>query len=142
MNKYGHFTVQEFIPPEIYNEMGDKSIGLMDTKMIETANSLREYFGTMFINTWSFNGKYRYRGIRPTNLRSDPITGERFARRSQHYFGNAIDFHFKDVTIEEAFNEIINNRFLFPHVHRLEGNATTWIHVDCRGQAYEKITVF
>jgi hypothetical protein len=141
-NRHGYFIVQEFIPPEIYNQMGDKSINLMDVRMIETANSLRAYFGVMYINTWAFEGKYRYRGLRPNNLTSDPITGTKFARKGEHYFGNAEDFHFKEVTIEEAFNEIINNRHLFPHIHRLEGNPTTWIHADCKGDPHEIITIF
>lgn len=142
MNRYGYFTVQEFIPPEIYNRLGDKAIQLMDVKIIETANVLREYFGKMYINTWSFNGKRRYRGLRPMNLTSDPITGTHFARKSQHYFGNAIDFHFKEISIQDAFVEILNNRYLFPHIHRVEGNPTTWIHIDCKGQSQEKIIIF
>jgi hypothetical protein len=141
-NKHGYFIVQEFIPPEIYNQMGESSIQLIDERIVETANALREYFGKMFINTWAFNGERRYSGLRPMNLRSDPITGTKFARKSQHYFGNAIDFYFEEIPCDEAREEIINSRHLFPHIHRLEEGTETWIHADCKGQAQELITLF
>lgn len=143
-NDHGYFITQEFVPPEVYNKFGERSIEHMDERMIITANQLRQRYGPTYINTWSFmtnmNGT-RYRGFRPTMLDSDPITNTRFARKSMHYFGEALDLSFQEIEIEEVYGDILKNRRLFPYIHRMEANPTSWIHVDCKDEFYDTIVI-
>lgn len=142
INKHGFFITQEFVPPEIYNKFGERSINFIKPTTIITANQLRQRYGPMYINTWVFSNKgTRYRGYRPPTLDSDPIYGVRFARKSEHYFGGAIDYNFQDITIEEAYSDILKNRMLFPYIHRMEANPTTWIHSDSKDEFYDTIVI-
>ena len=80
--KIGYFWLQEFVPKEIYEHFGRKSLSFIDTRIIESANALREYIKRpLYGNTWYFSKRngFNYRGYRPPTLRQDPKTGTKFA---------------------------------------------------------------
>ena len=124
-----NFELQEFVDPIIYRMRGDKSIELLDPKIIQIAEFIRGHFGApVIINNWHNNGQYSESGLR----RFDCCTG---AKYSQHKYGRAIDVKIKGVTdYEEIRNEIRKNFALFRLVGltTIERGTPTWLHCDCR----------
>lgn len=127
-NKY--FDVREFVPPQIWNKFGEKSIWFIDPKVISIATAYREFFEVpIIINNWFIGGKYMYRGYRPPRVN----IGTEF---SQHKSGRAFDCHSPSISVKEMYRLILDNQEIFKGV----GLTTienvdftpTWIHSDCR----------
>lgn len=128
------FETREFVPPQVYNVRGEKSIQLMDDRILITADDLRARYGPAVINTWFFWNKNspvwigkdsrRWSGLRTKN---SPY-GSAF---SQHRFGRAVDMLFRDVTADEIRQDILKDTDLFPLITSLE-TGVSWLHVDVR----------
>jgi hypothetical protein len=128
------FETREFVPEKVYKVRGDKSIQLMDDRILITSDQLRAQFGRAVINTWFFwhkdspawigDSSRNWSGLR---VKGSPYGGA----FSQHRFGRAVDMLFRDVTPEEARKFILAHPDLFPYVNSLE-LGVSWLHVDCR----------
>jgi len=131
MKVSANFSLNEFVPPEIYNRFGDKALWFIDRKVINIAQFIRERFkNSVTINNWSGGGRFSFRGF-------DPPKGYRKASSlSQHRQGRAIDLNVKGATPDEVREDIIKN---FSTYHKLglttieHGDfAKTWVHLDVR----------
>lgn len=124
-----HFQVQEFVDPESYRTRGEKSISVMDWRMLWTADKIREYFRKpMVINNWHVGGNRKWSGIRFEN-------SPEFSKFSQHTYGRAIDFYIKGIQSNEVRNTIIGNpqEEAFQYITTIEDfDGMSWVHVDCR----------
>ena len=123
-----HFTIQEFVTPEAYRQLGERSIWLIDRRIIEVAELVRELLDKpVTINNWHLGGRYKESGLRDQNT----TTGARF---SQHKYGRAIDMKVKGVHPEEVRNLIRQQweAFAFVGLTTIEKDTPTWIHCDCR----------
>lgn len=130
-----HFIIKEFVPPEIYQENGDQSIALLDHNLLHTIDDLREFFDSpITINNWHINGKFRYRGFRPSTYQYGAVN-------SPHKEGIALDFDVKGLTAEEGRQLIIKNHKLFPFIKRMEAGVN-WIHIDGRETGKNEIVLF
>jgi hypothetical protein len=119
-----HFKVQEFVPEAVYCELGDMSMILIDSRMVRTADAIREYFGVpMNINDWHFGGGNQYRGYRTSGCRVG-------AKWSQHKFGRALDIVSR-IPASEMRKAILDNQEDFPFISAME-DGVDWLHVDCR----------
>ena len=119
-----YFIAQEFIPPDIYRLIGDLSIKLMDPRILETADAIRERYGPTTINNWHSHGSRQWSGLR--------IEGCSYGTaKSQHRFGKAIDCLVSGMTAEEIRQDILKNPLWFPHIRGIE-LGVSWLHVDCR----------
>lgn len=127
-----HFRIQEFVPESIYKARGQKSIELMDERILVTADQLREAFGKTTINSWLWGGNRTESGLRTPDSRN-------YSPTSQHTFGRAIDCIFESVDAEEARQYIILHQDQFPYVNFIE-DKVSWLHVDCRN--CERISVW
>lgn len=129
-----HFGVKELVPPSVYNALGEKSIILMDWRILYTLDSAREIFNApIIVNNWHTGGKFTQRGFR-----DDVNTG---AKYSQHRYGRAVDFDVKGVSAEEVRKEIIRNQNnYFSHITVLESDVK-WVHMDCRNSDKEGIVL-
>lgn len=128
MNVSKNFILKEFIDPELYMLRADKSIELIDPRIIGIAQFFRDYFGQpITINNWHKGGGYKESGLR----RFLTKTGAKF---SQHKFGRAIDMKIQDVDPEEARQEIRKHwdKFKTCGMTTIEDGTPTWLHVDCR----------
>jgi hypothetical protein len=127
-----HFSSSEFVPPEVFNQYGEKSLWFMDSRILWTADALREYFSVpIIINTAQFHD----RGFRLP----DTATGKDL---SQHKFGRAIDFDVKGKTADDVRKIIFDNyktEPAFRFITAVELNVD-WVHIDCRN--VEKIFTF
>jgi len=124
-----HFKVQEFVDKTTYSVRGDKSIALMDWRMLWTADAIREYFGKpMTINNWHVGGDRYWSGVRnPKSLN--------FSKYSQHTFGRALDFYIAGIDSSKIRKTILDNpqEGSFQYITTLEDfDGMSWVHIDCR----------
>ena len=135
-----NFYLDEFIPPDIYSERGEKAIALIDHRIVLAAQFLRETIGKpMIINNWWRGGKFTKRGLRRWN----ETTG---ARWSQHKYGRGFDFHISGMTPSQIHSIILQNEeMLINHqlITVLEDvrDTASWVHCDCRFTNSEKIVI-
>ena len=135
MNTYRpkHFTIQELVPLETYQLLGDNSWIVLDIRAVMTLDQLRDYFGPCTVNNWSRGGNLQYRGFRP----KDCTVG---AMNSQHRFGRAFDCSFNS-SADKVRQDILDNRSQFPYLSALE-DEVSWVHFDVRDHGDESIKVF
>jgi hypothetical protein len=130
------FCPQEYVPPEVFDTLGDKSILLIDDRVLKTDDTIRDFFGKpVTINNWHTGGTRKYSGFRPHDCKD---VG---APWSQHRFGRASDKIIQDVTAEFARSVIMDHRQLFPFVSCIE-DGVSWLHTDCRALAGPEIYLF
>lgn len=135
-----NFYLDEFIDPAIYSVRGDKSISLLDFRIVEAAQFIREQSGQpVKINDWAKGGRFRERGLR----RHDTATG---ARWSQHKYGRAIDINIGTWTPQEMLDFVMQHeRYLVERqwVTVIEDVAFTksWLHLDCRYTGTSSIVI-
>jgi hypothetical protein len=122
-----YFKVQELVPEGVYKDRREASLQLIDNRIVEFIEGLREALGrSITVNNWLWGGEFQYRGLRT------PESGA-YSKYSQHTFGRALDFDVQGMTAQEVRNWIINNRdldFVRP-ITFIEGSVN-WCHVDVR----------
>ncbi len=126
-----YFRPEEFVPPEVFKQLGEKSLLVMDYRILKTADTLRDTFGKITINNWVFGGQRRYSGFRHATC----VIG---AVWSQHRFGRGIDALTEKCTPDEARKEILAHPDHFPYITVME-DKVEWLHVDCRAIAGSNI---
>ncbi|MBN1340741.1 MAG: hypothetical protein JXA03_15540 [Bacteroidales bacterium] len=123
-----YFILKEFIDPAIYAARGDKSIELIDSRLIDIAMYFRLYFGEpVIINNWHTGGGYKESGLRS-------FTTKTGAFYSQHKYGRAIDMKFIGVQASDVIAEVQRKwrKFRSCGMTTMETGTPTWVHVDCR----------
>lgn len=130
MKVNNHFSIEEFVPPQIWNKFKEKSIWFINPKVIEIATAYREFFNVpIIINNWYIGGNLMYRGYRPPRVNIG-------AEYSQHKLGNAFDCHSPELSPKDMHKAIVENYEHFKQfgLTTLEDiNFTpTWVHSDCR----------
>lgn len=131
-----NITAQEVLPEEMWNTYGANGLRLMDMRIIEAEQAIRERQGyPRYINTWSLgmDDNRNESGLR--------ILGQEYYNLlSQHSYGRALDSISHDVPHEELWEDILDN----PHWYWQAGItvvesiniAPTWLHKDCRAFDY------
>lgn len=134
-----YFTPEEIFPPAVVEHFkGSESIwGLMDARILWTADALRNHFKTPIrINNWASGGTFSQRGFR---------TEYGTALFSQHKFGRALDMDVGRIPAQEVRAELV--------IHHAAGSALTrfitaiedkvnWVHIDCRNTNSSHILIF
>lgn len=125
--KPAHFKLQELVPPDVYQALGERAWELLDLRALVTLDHLREALGPITVNNWHAGGNYKESGLR------SPATSTG-AKYSQHKFGRAFDCKFNGVTPHEARDYVLRNADRFPYLTTIENpDATpTWFHFDVR----------
>lgn len=134
-----NFYLEEFVPRDMYEKHGDKCIHLVDDRVIEIAQRLRDEFGVMVANTWhNFTkpneSEIKYRGWRPWDHKS--------AGFSAHKFGRAIDLISPKRDTEEMRQHIIDHhKEKFSIIRRIE-DKVSWLHLDVANTMSDDLIVF
>lgn len=123
-----YFIAQELVPPDIFNQRGDKSWQLIDDRLLCALDNLRRIYGPMRINDYHNGGTRSQSGLRTA-------ASKYYRQFSQHSFGRAADILFYDVTTDEARTDILSNLFKFPEITALE-MKTAWLHIDVRNSNF------
>ena len=134
MYKPKHFKVQELVSPDIFNQRGSKAIELLDPRLLETLDKLREELGRpITINNWLWGGNFKQRGLRDRSFyKSDKAYVDSL---SQHKYGRAVDFDVKGMSAPEVRKFIYKNREKFPFITFVETDIN-WVHIDCRNSEF------
>jgi len=122
-----HFKPQEFVPPSVYNDRGDKSLQLIDDRILRIADYLRERYGSTTINNWCWGGNRQWSGLRTPD---SPY----YSMYSQHTMGRAVDCIFKGISAEEVREDIKKSDILTDltlNSVTLE-DGVSWLHIDVR----------
>jgi hypothetical protein len=122
------FFIQEFVPPSIFQQFGEKSIWFIDPKIIVMAQFIRDRYGKpITINNYSLGGTFQYSAFRDHECTIG-------ATNSQHRQGRAIDFRIQGMSPLEIRTDIIRNfeSFRSSGLTTIEGGTPTWTHIDCR----------
>ena len=128
------FLPEEFVPPEVFDDLGERSLLTMDYRILKTADTIRGFFGKpVTINNWVWGGSRTMAGFRPMGSAIG-------AKWSQHKFGRAIDCLVRGVPAADVRRAILNEPNHFPYITVMEG-AVSWLHVDCRSVAGQGINL-
>lgn len=131
-----HFSLEELVHPSFIRNLNPHLIwGLLDGRILMSADQIRHKFGPTYINTWSgalqgvFGETFSLSGLRPF----DTNIGATF---SPHKYGTGLDLKFTETTAEEVIRYICQNSEEFPLISRIEvthnnGEIPTWVHIDC-----------
>jgi len=131
MYKPKYFKAVELVPKALYQKYKSKGdawiLGiLMDERLLQVIDTIRENFGPMIINDWAWKGKNQWRGFRTSQCAFG-------ATLSQHRFGRAVDMIPKDVHPDIIRDDIIEDQMgrAYRHIGGLEMNID-WLHIDVR----------
>ena len=130
-----NFTLQEFVDPVTYALRGDRSIELVDSRIITLAQFFHDYFGVgVTINNWSTGGQYKESGTRSFLSKTGAVL-------SQHKYGRAIDMKLTGMDPEDVRREIRIKWPLFKAkgLTTIEKDTPTWVHADCRFTGLETL---
>ncbi len=132
-----YFKIQEFVPPQIYNQYKANSIWFINPTLITIAEFMRSHFNRpVTINNWHTGGDYTESGFRMP----ETSTG---AKLSAHKRGQAIDVKMPDVNYDEIRKTILKNQaiFLKAGITTIEDGTPTWLHIDNRWTNLDHILV-
>ncbi len=133
-----HFILQELVPKEIYEYLGDNSLWLIDKRLWTLIDFIRDYFAVpITINNWDNGGKFNESGFRLSNSK----TG---AALSQHKFGRAADLKFEGLTNYDGIRDVIIQnypKFKDAGLTTIEAGTETWLHVDIRNTNSDELLI-
>jgi len=124
--KCEHFSIQELVPPSVYQKRGEKAWELIDTRLLITLDRLRKRYGPTTVNNWFTGGDRQWSGLRtPDSPYYSPF--------SQHTFGRAADCLFNNITAEEVRQDILADpdHEDFEFINSME-LGVSWLHFDVR----------
>lgn len=117
-----HFTIEEFVPPIMFDRFGQEAWRYVDPRLVENFNSLRSQIEqSIVINNWHAGGERSASGIRLPGM-------SHYSMWSAHSFGMAGD-GISSMPAEEIRQGIISGAILLPHPVRLEAGVS-WLHMD------------
>ena len=120
-----NFFLDEYIPKDLYLKYASKSwilLGLIDSRLIQADQMLRNVFGSVTINSWWNGGDRQWSGLR---LPASPD----YSLTSQHSYGRGSDKLFKHPASE--VREYIKLYWKELGITCIEDNVS-WIHSDVR----------
>lgn len=124
-----NFFLDEYIPKKLYDflvvtlKKTHLAIGLLDKRLIQADQMLRDEFGPTTINNWIHDGPRNWSGIRTPESLDYSFT-------SQHPYGRASDKIYTDASAEEV------RRYIKKHWKELGitciESDVGWVHSDTR----------
>jgi len=118
--------LDEYIPEAMYRQFEKKPhilVGLIDRRLVEADQRLRDQFGAVTINSWWDGGTRNWSGLRTPD-------SPQFSRTSQHSFGRASDKIFKEASAEEV-RKYIQDNWIELGIACIE-EGVSWVHSDVR----------
>jgi len=127
-----YFQIYELLPQGFYERhcslTSEEQLFLMfDSRILESADNLRERYGPMVCNDYRWGGDNHLRGWRPTEC----LIG---AELSQHKYGRALDLVPTCESVDKIRQDIIDDKhgYDFRFITAVEMEVSSWLHIDCR----------
>jgi len=145
-----YFSIEELVPPRIYEECGESAIELFDWKALEILDWLRENLGGCIVNNWNTKGQFSQSGLRTWEFFvneygcTEEVAKKRFDKSgSQHKSGKAFDCKFIKHDAEYVRNWIKDNwkNSGIDCPITIEEDVN-WVHFDVRRQPENKVYTF
>ena len=135
-----YFTIQELVSPEIYELLENDAWKLLDQKLIETIDFIRESLGIPLIcNNWHWGGSRKNCGMRSKTC----TTG---AKKSLHKSGQAVDLISTKMSAKEIRNKLEQIQDELPYPIRVEkwddNGELSWVHIDTGNTKGNKLYFF
>jgi len=130
-----NFELQEFVDPVTYMIRGQKSIELIDPRLIKLAQFFHDYFKVpITINNWQSGGQYKESGLRTWLSKTGAVY-------SQHKYGRAADLKLEGLEPEEVRKEIRRmwHEFKAAGLTTIEKDTPNWVHIDVRFTGLETL---
>ena len=121
-----NFYLDEYTPKELYQELEHKPHilrGLIDRRLVEADQMLRDIFGPTTINNWWHGGDRNWSGLRTPD---SPV----YSPNSQHTFGRASDKLYKNATASDV-RAFIKKKWQTLGIKCIE-DEVYWVHSDVR----------
>jgi len=122
------FQLEEFVPKEIFQTYGTKSIRFVSPVIMWIAQGVRDFFKKpVIINNWHMKGNYNYSGFRDNNCKIG-------AENSAHKRGMAIDIKVEGISaadVQNIIRENYVNYFKSLGLAAMELDTPTWTHLSC-----------
>jgi len=119
-----HFIIQELVPPPVYHERGDLAWELLDKRLLENLDSLRDQINEpITVNNWHLGGNRTQSGLRQYGM-------EYYRPYSQHSFGRAADC-ICHTSADKLRDMIMQGQIVLPHNVTIEMDVD-WLHMDVR----------
>lgn len=134
MYKCKYFKIQELVPEHVYAARGEKAWYLLDDRALKTLDKLRETFGPLICNSWSWGGNRKWSGLRTPE-------SQYYSPYSQHTYGRAFDLISSQKTAEELREYVLNNQEEFPYIRGIELEVS-WLHFDVGNRPTDSIYTF
>lgn len=130
-----NISAMELLPQSVWQKWGAGALRLVDERIVEANQKIRERFGKpRFFNTWAFGGDRDESGLRTPGQKY-------FSPRSQHTFGRALDSISDFTPHEEVWEDVLDHPEWYwgAGVSVVESIrvASSWLHTDCRGYGYD-----
>ena len=124
--KCKHFAIHELVPPQVFEDRGDKAWELLDDRLLYTLDQLRNRYGRITVNKWHWGGDRLWSGLRTSG---SPY----YSQYSQHSFGRAADCLFNELSAEKVRVDIMANPNdpAFEYINSVELDVS-WLHFDVR----------
>lgn len=130
-----YFQLRELVPPQIYQQFGNRSWWFLDHEAVMMVNAIRELLNIPLIVN---NHHYNLSGYRVP----DTPTGSYL---SQHKRGAAFDIKSASMTAAGIYQFIFDNEqeLMDIGLTTVEDIASTptWVHVDCRWTGLSNILI-
>lgn len=135
-----YFKTQELVDKEVYELIGDNAVNLLDERLIETIDAVREILDVPLIcNDWQWGGTRTQCGYRSAKSKVG-------AKKSFHKQGLAVDLYSKEMSAKEMRRRIKEYEDELPYPIRIEkwdaNGEITWLHIDLGDTQGDKIYFF
>ena len=131
------FHLDEFIPKALYESKASwKLLYLLDNRIINVAQFLRNRYGAATINNWAVGGDRNCSGFRYYSEECKQY----YSLTSQHSHGRAVDIIFKNISAAEIRKDIkehnhLKDMLLNLGARRIE-DGVSWLHIDAANTNY------
>lgn len=126
-----YFDIKELVGLGTYAAKGELAWRFFNPGLLRTADTLRDIYGPMFINTWSLSEdiKKAYGDRTESGLRIPGM--DNYKPYSSHSHANAFDAVFRDVSAEQIRRDILANKIELPPLIlecTIGGEQIKWLH--------------
>lgn len=138
MNLSTHYDIQSFVPRDVFERFGMKSVWFIDKRIVRLAEWCYDEIGMAVINDWASGGHHDSRGFRPCS----DTEGATF---SQHRYGRAVDLVFPHLPSYDRIRQVIIANFKYLNetygLTTMEADTPSWLHLDLRLTLQEDLLI-